>query len=254
VFWNNYKNSHLGVPLDDIEDSIINKLSDEITKSKAFEYYRRLNSFRESFTIYQSNYLELVKVFKIMKTPQMVLQVFDSQNREPLNNIQIETIRILHNYYASAETLIYLTRNRMGWWYSGTAIKEEYDRYIQKNFEKNGLAKFITDLRNYSLHYNLPRISSKATIKGTENLDHVFFIRKDSIITWKKWTSDAKMFIRKQDNEIYIELCTQEYYQLTEELHTWLFNRIKTEHYTDLDWLINRSAELNIMINTVFSK
>jgi len=161
-------------------------------------------------------------------------------------------VRLLHNYLASAKTLVEHTRTVIRDWYKGSEFLKEYKEEVTRRFNNNPLSAFIEDLRNYALHYSLPItglrvgvVNDPTTHEQSERV--TFFVDKTTLFQWSNW-SKGKMFLHLADDEIVIEKLADDYYQQVIEFHAWMHNRLEQIHASDLKWLNDMQQRVNLLL------
>lgn len=88
-------------------------MSKEITTSRAFKIEMRIEWIRNSFYIFDRNYLELKQLLLACDKPEVFMKFFGNEKQEENNLIMNEIRRRLHNFLAAAKTLIDHTRNNI---------------------------------------------------------------------------------------------------------------------------------------------
>lgn len=185
---------------------------------------KKIENFGTSIFIFQGNFEELMNQIELFKKPSsLILQ--DVRNDDELNKVFELVTRLLHNYLSSAFTLVEHTRIFVRELYSKeefSEFKSEYDSKIKTGFAENPLHRFMQELRNYTLHKELPIVGC------TLNLNE---IKADLIIDFSKlrnnfdWSSLAKEYIASKGEDEKLENTILEYFNLVLDLHDWLYKR-----------------------------
>ena len=154
---------------------------------------------------------------------------------------------------ASAKALVSQTRVLINQCYKESNFYTEYQNKVKDLFVNNILVKFIEDLRNYCLHYALPFTNASFRIYSNElerekinRIEFSFSLNKQGLLSWEKWTKDAKLYLSNADEEIIIEDLIDEYYQLVEKFHQWMNIRLQEIHSDDFAWLEKKEKKLEI--------
>jgi len=197
---------------------------------------------RVNYFVFSRNYRELKKLLDSVQSPEKTLDLWNLKNREKLNIVINEVVRLFHNYLASAKTLVEHTRILIRAWYKEEDFFQEYEEQIEIRFIKNSLAGFIEGLRNYSLHYTLPLANAEMKInfeQGGKNpsLDFTFVLHKRDLLYWSDWPKKAKPFLDTAEDEISINGIVEEYFLIVKKFHIWLYDRLMQIHSKDLEWL-----------------
>ena len=82
----------------------------EISKSDAIKYEGRIQALQMSYLVFHRNFEELNKLVGIRNDPKKMLELWSLHNRHKLHIVMNEILRLLHNYLASAKSLIDQTR------------------------------------------------------------------------------------------------------------------------------------------------
>jgi len=218
-------------------------LAQEVHNSNALKYQGRIETLGVNFFVFNRNYQELKKLLEAVKNQEKKLQLWDLRNRHQLEVTINETLRLLHNFLASAKSLIDQTRVVIRNWYKETEFLKEYKTQVDSRFINNPLTGFIEDLRNFSLHYSLPLTNATLSVQiidrktGQGTADFSFVLIKSDLLVWKGWTEKGKEFLSTAKDKINIGILVDEYYKQIFDFHSWLINSLQEIHKDDLLWL-----------------
>lgn len=231
------------------------KLQQEVRSSFAYVVRGRLETLQVNYFVFSRNYSELMKLLKSVQVPEKTLDLWSLKNRDKLNIVINEVVRLFHNYLASAKTLVDHTRVLIRAWYRESDFLHEYEGQVNSRFTTNSLSGFFEGLRNYSLHYTLPlaNASMKVNFKqGGKNasIDFTFVLHKVDLLYWSQWPSKARPFLDAAEDEISINEIVEEYFLIVERFHIWLYERLIQIHSKDLEWL----EEMNVRILSLLSE
>lgn len=105
-----------------------------------------------------------------------------------------EINRRVHNFLAGAKTLIDHTRAFMNEFYEGTPLRAEYE--AQKDIlAADELCRFVGDLRNYSLHRDLPVHILRHSYDRRNGVVVSVEITKSRLEEWGGWSAPGKRFL-----------------------------------------------------------
>ncbi len=234
------------------EDELL-ALAKEVHASNALRYAGRIETLRINFFVFDRNYQELKKLINVKDNPRKMHELWDLRNRHQLETVINEVLRLLHNYLASAKSLVDQTRVVIRSWYKETVFLKEYNNQVNSRFKNNLITKFIEDLRNFNLHYSLPITNATFSIQldkdtGQNTLTHSFVLVKSGLLEWSGWTKEGKAFLGELDDEIDIGNLVDKYYKQILDFHSWLVNRLQEIHKEDLAWLAEmRQKTINAM-------
>ena len=162
-------------------------------------------------------------------------------NREAGTQAHREVSRRIHNFVAAAKTLVDHTRVFMTENYQKTSLFIDFNNEIKQRFEKNPVAKFVHDLRNYMLHRGLPNSemfvffsqdpespNPNAQIKTGVKLN------AEELIDWNGWTTPARSYLSIAGSELAIETFVDAYVSQVEDFQNWISERLFNFHARDM--------------------
>ncbi len=217
-------------------------LSKEVENSNAVRVSGRLETLYINFFVFDRNYQELMKIIMGVKSTEQMLRLWDLRNRNELDMVTNEVVRLLHNFLASAKSLVAHTRVVITDWYQETDFFKEYEAQVSSRFVNNSLIGFIEELRNFSLHYSLPITNATLSVQfdqdqrdSTHNFS--FVLHKPSLIHWSGWTRKAKPYLDTSKDDIEIDSLVEDYHKQILDFHSWMESRLRAIHSDDLAWL-----------------
>jgi len=217
-------------------------LSEEVNNSVAIRISGRLEMLSINFFVFNRNYQELKRIIEGVKKPEQIMRLWDLRNRHELDIVINEVIRLLHNFLASAKSLVEHTRIVISDWYQETEFLKEYETQVASRFVNNPIIGFIEELRNFNLHFSLPITDATLSIQmdkdkrsGTENFS--FVIKKYGLLQWSGWTQKGKPFLKASKDEIEIGNLVDDYYQQIMDFHSWMEKRLREIHSEEFAWL-----------------
>lgn len=151
---------------------------------------------------------------------------------QKVQDILVEMARLLHNFIASAKSLVEYTRKIINERYRDADFYEQYQTEVRKRFVNNHLSGFIEELRNYVLHYSLPLSSiNTSMILGSEDdpgsVRVSFRLKKVDLLSWDGWTAKkGRGFLNNINDEIDIECLADDYYKQTVAIQVWTCSEI----------------------------
>jgi hypothetical protein len=151
-----------------------------------------------------------------------------------------EVDRLLHNFVASAATLVDHTR-RLVANYEGTAFASDYESH-KEALAALAEAAFIKDLRNYVLHYGIPAIVGTYTFNA-DGFSARFEIEVDVLSQWDGWKHLSRAYLRQAANTIVLAEPLDEYAKALDALYQWMAPRFRELHgheIAEVDRIIDR--------------
>lgn len=208
----------------------------------AFINHARVASF--SLNIFIMNNQELQKGLAIVQTPEIGIKLMSEAHREAGDQVHREISRLMHNFLASAKTLVDHTRAFLHEHYENTPIRNAYQARIDTEFANDEICRFVHDLRNYMLHRGLSYSKMFLTIDQVMGLRVGIALDASTLKEWSNWSGTSKKFLMKQGEDIDPSTLFSAYYQKIMDLQTWLRDALRAYHRDDLDQLAALQSKL----------
>lgn len=203
---------------------------------KSFEeVYSRFDTLETLFRVFRRNFEELQILLSAAQSPTAIKHIWVFDKHNDLMTVLQEITRLVHNFVASAKTVVDHTRIIIHKAYDKTDFLEEYKVEVQKRFLNDPVAGFIEDLRNYCLHYSLPLTSANFVAKRTDvnepfTAEQTITLRKSQLERWKKWTEKGKPYLAKMDENIPVQPLIEQYYAQVRDFHIWIRTKMEEIH------------------------
>jgi hypothetical protein len=225
------------------------ELSLQVRSSEAYRVSLRLQALRRDYYVFQRNYEELWRLLTIASTPEQISRLYAQKNYALFLEITDEIDRLLHNFLASATSLVDHTRIFIKKYYIGHPFYKEYTSRKESHFVSDTITKFIHDLRNYNSHYHLTVTRgevrySAATETTSTSWSSDFILEKEMLVQWDNWTSASKAFLGKDTQPIVITDVIHRYHQNVQAFHTWMHERLHAVHAEELAWLEDMQSRI----------
>ncbi|AVT82493.1 hypothetical protein [Rhodopseudomonas palustris] len=206
----------------------------QIHTSRGMEYLgrKKLRSF--TLNIFSMNKKELLDDLALFQNPQVGLTLMSEQYRDAGLQVHRELNRRFHNYLAAAKTLIDHTRAFVDDHYKTTDVAADYRRRVAEVFSENPICKFMQDIRNYTLHRELPISTMSLNFTPEHGIRTGVFIVVEQLKEWGGWTALSRQFLNSQHGEINPGQIVDTYSLIVEDFHSWLEDRLDTFHKADL--------------------
>lgn len=210
------------------------KYREKIKKSKGVSIHWACVSYEASVEMHKKNSEQLldyisnpiIKPFSLFPTTEHRKQKVESDK---------EVTRLLHNYVASAKTLVERSRifKRK---YLLDSENKEYDEKIDSLVAENPIVIFVQNLRNYLLHKGNPSIVDH--IKSEGNTNNIALIPQ-KLLEWNKWDSDTKEYLKKFNEKeyLYLSFMANEYNSEVFAISKWLLKAVVACNESDLQEL-----------------
>ena len=210
--------------------SKFNQLLKDLPERKTLS---KIKTFNVSIEIFNGNYDELLEQLVRHNTPEFYMSL-RSQGKEKLHKYQREISRYLHNYFASAVSLIDHTRVHHKELYKENSRFLDYQNEIDARFVNNPLSSFVKDLRQYFQHYKIPMMSSSISInKDDKDFTVKLLLSLEELMNFSGWNSFSKKFINEQGKSIDLIAVVLEYHLLIKDFYEWFGQRQYDIHKQD---------------------
>ena len=149
------------------------ELIDEYIASPACALFKRLKVHELGHRIFLTNFDEWQRSIdtKCPNDPMALIQMM--QDRSWVEPYLVEVTRTLHNFVASALTLVDTTRVVYDELYAPKNTLIEYQDEIDSRFIKDGNAQFIKGLRQFCQHYRLPLVMARVGLNLQPQGGHI---------------------------------------------------------------------------------
>ncbi len=212
----------------------IAELHQKILECMGMAIQQKIDALRVTYYIFDTNYRELKDSLKEYAQPDSSLALMEEKNRAQLEQFCAELTRRLHNFLAGAKSLVDHTRNMVKELYKEHSFLDEYQNKIGDTFAASGVAVFIQELRNYTLHYKLPvaAISMDMTKldAGTWEISNGISLSKESLKEFSGFTKLAKDYLENSPDQIALAPIVDQYFSLVTTFYGWLGERQQEVH------------------------
>jgi hypothetical protein len=147
--------------------------------------------------------------------------------RRPVVRTRFEgaVMRGLHNYVASAMTLVEHTRRVMRD-RSGPIVEEFEQR--KREVVANPEVPLIQGLRNYVLHHSLPFVGHEVRLQPQPNVIATSEIQLSvrELALWEGWSASTRTFIESHGEALTLRPVIRRHSELVVELNLWLYGQL----------------------------
>lgn len=219
---------------------------ERIYKSNEYLKLKNFRLFRNSYGVFKGNFMELIKILNKHEKVDIYELVHSKNGQKKLDKFHLEITRCLHNFLASAFSLIDNTRKQTK--SSGDIFfQNELNEKITELFSNNTTHIFIKDLRNFTQHFKMPQVSSKTSFtraddKGLNN-ETKLYITTTHLIGFE-WSAKSKEIIKNNTKGVYIKSILHEYYNLVTNFQKWYEQKQKGLLKTELLYISKQEKEL----------
>jgi len=203
------------------------KLRDAFYGSEGIQLYNRILSSQLSYYTFEMNYIELHQFIELHYKLRSERKLGDFYNRKPLHDYLAELTRLLHNFLASAKSLVDHTRNFIRNSYGNRGeLVAEYDKEVKLRLSNNPVCKFTQELRVFFTHISMPFVSSVIGASNATGRDlYTLKLNIDKMGKSERWSAKAREYIQNSGPDIDLETYVDEYYQVIHQFYEWLGDR-----------------------------
>jgi hypothetical protein len=218
----------------DKEDII--SLMDEFENSPERALFLQLEALGSSYVVFTGNYRELVVLLGVVENQRVAIHLSDVKRRNEFLRVFEELTRLLHNFTASAKTLIDHTRTHIHRLYDGQPFVNEYESKIAEKFTSSPIQRFVQDLRNYTQHYTLPAVGrSMSWSRGQEYYNIMYYLDVKELRKWGNWSPESQQYIDAFREKLSLKQLADDYFSLVNEFYRWLDRREREINSEKLD-------------------
>lgn len=215
-------------------------LVDEITNSPEQAVVEEIESIRWSFRMFQGNLSDLVRPLKSLEESPQAIKLWLVDHEQDLYRLFEEIGRLLHNFLASAMSLVDHTRGHIERLYSGDEFSwfvEDYKAEVTKRFLNSANHQLAQGLRNYTQHKSLPFVGSVLHWNRDKGEKRAFIVSSGCLLEWDGWKPLARAKIEGMKHGVPIRQFAEEYHAEVRSFAQWLWTKQMEIHKQDIDRL-----------------
>jgi hypothetical protein len=227
----------------------IKELRAEIAATQGAKLQGELSAVGRMYKLFATNESELRKHFERHSSTQAILELWDANHGERFDAFLDETDRLLHNYLAAAASL---ADHTMRLWCKyppqDETVIHEYRQRVDETFINAPVANLIQELRNVTVHRQLPVIRGELSGTGPAHEDGpsmraVTGLDKNRLLASGDWKKGAKKYIEEADDPIDVEVVVAEYTAAVHGFNEWFSEAWVGAHRTTFEELHKLAAE-----------
>jgi len=191
-------------------------------------------ALRRMASLHEKNKGELLAILTQLGGDAMLAIEMVQNVRPPVvrDAVNLELDQRLHNYVASAGSLIDQTR-RLVDRYPGTSFALEYVTR-KDGVIKTPVVAFVRDLRNFALHRSLPFLGHNISFSNEErSLTSEVRLSTAQLRTWKGWSATARKYLEVNPHHIDLHSAVTEHALVFDQTWSWLFAQHPGIHRND---------------------
>ncbi len=204
-------------------------LMKQIEATEGWKIMARIHTHSISYHVFNGNYEELSRALKAYHDPEFGLTLWEVKNTAKLDLFQKEIIRLVHNYVASAKSLVEHTRNFVREHYSNSKFEKEYLSKVNETFH-DPFSEFVIKLRDFTLHNGLPTIFSDLHLERGRPVEFRILLDVISLRKWKRWSRKSKEYLKTLRPQVELDLVVEEYKSKVAEFYEWFGKEVQELH------------------------
>lgn len=233
--------------MEDFHKTDFGKRFDVFRNSEEMKIYQNLLALKASFKVFSGNFYEITQELESLKDPRAFLDAHSKNHEEDISELLDQVLRLLHNFLASAFSLIEHTRKIVKKLYSGKEFQQEYQKKLQEDVISHPIHCFVKHLRNYAQHYTLPILDLRTSLIGTGNFENLNFSVRMDVEVLKQWDGwkTSRSYLDALNSDWCVDTIVTEYFTLIQDFYNWLSQRQTVLHQADMNKLKQMQDDLN---------
>lgn len=207
----------------------------ELESHPSFHVVERMRGLGYSLEVFNGNFAQLKQVLDAVYGSN-AHELISQRHSYKFGILLREITRLLHNFVASALSLIDHTRIVKNEVYGDKRKFPDYEERIKLDFVENPLARFVVKLRQYCQHYQMPLLGGVVSFDANGVRAEVQ-LSKAEMLKFDGWDSKARSYLKSLPDDFDLRVIITEYHRLVNEFYVWMFNRHNEIYKTEMDKL-----------------
>jgi hypothetical protein len=212
-------------------------LDEQIKATEGYRIQAKIRGLEGSYYVFESNYLWLVRALDYFGREEVSMELWRLDNRTKLGSFIDEVTRLLHNFLASAQSLVDHTRVFKNKMYKGHTFKKVYQDKVDRELKHSPIVCFVQDLRNYVLHKQLPIASATLSFKGEggtiTEFDSTVKLDVNELRAWNKWKPESRAYLDSLDDKVQIRELVEKYEGAIKAFYQWFGEQQAQVHHSE---------------------
>jgi hypothetical protein len=217
------------------------ELSEQIKGTQGYRIQLKIRALQSSYYVFEGNYRSLISAFEYFGRIEVAMKLWRETNRMELERFMDEVTRLLHNFLASAKTLVDHTRVFKNEMYEGHEFEKDYQEKLQHDLGKSEIVRFVQDLRNYVLHKQLPLALAEFSFKGgggtVSDFDNTIKLDVNRLREWDRWKPESRAYLDALDDKVQIRDVVEKYETAIRFFYQWFGVQQELLHRAEFDEL-----------------
>lgn len=168
------------------------------------------------------------------KSDELIFELIQNVRSQKVKEaFQSEMLRMLHNYIASASSLVDHSR-RFVKKYSGSEFGAGYDKK-REVVAATGEHCFLKDLRNYLMHVGIPPIGYTIKISKDGKETFIAQLTSSKLLEWDKWSKTARAYIEGSGDHVQLVPLIKSHAAIIDEFYNWIFDQFGKLHGAEIE-------------------
>lgn len=206
---------------------------EEFQQSDAAAYFRRMRNFELTLNVFKSNFLDFENVMKTHLPDDLLDAMSMGSDPARFQRFLADAIRSIHNFLASAKTLIDHATVLYREVFEPGDLMPAYGPRIREEFAYDGLTQFIQGLRNYCLHRSLPLINGEVSMSfgnQGESIRCPVYLHRNELLKFNNWNATARSFIEAAPTNLDLLDTLRRYYDKIISFYKWFTVQRRASH------------------------
>lgn len=225
------------------------ELMQELWQMPEYILYQSVQGLDLSIYTFHKNYVALNTILTFLSSDERADLFFVRRNRDKLSAVGREVVCHIHNYVASALSLIDHTRNLYNKLYAPGQQFPEYQTRVRAEFAQDPLAQFVVSLRQYCQHYKAPEITVETTYPNGFNARPVrrILLALSDLQTFDGWRPKAREYLQTITKAVDIHEVATAYRDKVMAFYQWVQTRQDEIHASEFQRFRAKEKELLLL-------
>lgn len=185
---------------------------------------KQVRHLEYSIQLLERNFRELDLFLARITYPPIALPILDVRQRWRLHDVMLEVAFLLHNYVASAQSLVDHSRVLYRHLFEPQGLMPNYQPEVDNRFVNNPLTQFVLKLRQMSQHYTLPNVGHNTSFhQGPQGgtMQITLFLNKADLLRFDSWNAAARRYLDSVGERIDIHELVRSYHSHVLAFYEW---------------------------------
>jgi hypothetical protein len=193
-------------------------------RQEALELAKQIRHFEYSIQLLERNFRELDLYLTRITYPPTALPILAVGQRWRLQDAMLEVTFLLHNYVASAQSLVDHSRVLYRRLFEPKGLLPEYQPEVDARFVNHPLTQFVLKLRQMVQHYMLPNVHHQTSLAqrpqgGTMQI--ALLLEREDLRRFDSWNVPARQYLDSAGDVIDIHELIRAYHQHVLMFYEW---------------------------------